>query len=128
MTEGVLVEYSSIVEAARSGLGDQQFANAWSSGEALSIEDAVAVADRTMTEWEAFADGSESGSANKFGLSRRELEVLRLLATGRSNRAIADELFISVPTVKVHVRSIFTKLGLDSRAAAAAFAVQHQLS
>jgi len=53
---------------------------------------------------------------------------LRLLATGSSNRAIGETLFISVPTVKVHVRSILTKLGLESRTAAAAFAIQNQLT
>ena len=63
-----------------------------------------------------------------FGLSPREREVLQLIAQGRSNREIADVLFISTPTVKVHVRSILTKLALDSRTAAAAFAIHHGLN
>jgi DNA-binding NarL/FixJ family response regulator len=128
MPERQLAEYSGMVEAMRSGLGDQQFAKAWSQGEALTIEDAVAEADRVMDEWGASADGPEADSPDTFGLSPRELEVLRLLATGRSNRDIAETLFISVPTVKVHVRSILTKLGLESRTAAAAFALQQQLT
>ncbi len=61
------------------------------------------------------------------GLSAREVEVLRLLATGKTNRAIADELFISEKTVARHVSNIFTKLGLSSRAAATAYAYQHHL-
>jgi two-component system NarL family response regulator len=47
------------------------------------------------------------------------------VAAGQSNREIAEALFISVPTVKVHVRSILTKLDLDSRTAAAAFAIRN---
>ena len=61
------------------------------------------------------------------GLSAREVQVLRLLATGKTNRAIADELFISEKTVARHVSNIFTKLGLSSRAAATAYAYRHHL-
>lgn len=57
-------------------------------------------------------------------LSPRELEVLRLLARGRSNRAIADELAIEENTVKVHVRSILSKLGVEQRTEAAVVALQ----
>ncbi len=54
-------------------------------------------------------------------LTEREDEVLRLLATGASNQQIADRLFISDGTVKCHVRRIFRKIGVSSRAQAAAF-------
>jgi DNA-binding CsgD family transcriptional regulator len=60
-------------------------------------------------------------------LTGRELEVLRLIATGKTNRAIAGELGISEKTVARHVSNIFTKLGLASRAAATAYAYQHRL-
>src|SRR4029079_13015121 len=66
--------------------------------------------------------------ASTFGLSKREREVLRLLAQGQSNRAIADQLFIAEATVKVHVTSIFTKLGVDSRSAATAVAIRKGLA
>jgi DNA-binding CsgD family transcriptional regulator len=56
------------------------------------------------------------------GLTRRELEVLRLVADGRSNREIAEELFISAKTASVHVSNILAKLGVHSRGAAAAAA------
>jgi ATP/maltotriose-dependent transcriptional regulator MalT len=62
------------------------------------------------------------------GLTRRELEVLRLLAKGKSNRAIAAELVISEHTVARHVQNIFAKLGVTSRAAAGAFAFEHELA
>jgi ATP/maltotriose-dependent transcriptional regulator MalT len=61
------------------------------------------------------------------GLSGRELDVLRLVAAGKSNREIAEALVISEHTVARHVQNIFGKLGLSSRTAAAAFAFEHEL-
>jgi len=61
------------------------------------------------------------------GLTSRELEVLRLVAAGKSNPEIAAELVISDHTVRRHLQNIFAKLGLSSRAAATAFAVRHDL-
>lgn len=61
------------------------------------------------------------------GLTAREVEVLRLVAKGKTNRAIADELIVSEKTVASHLSHIFTKLGLTSRAAATAFAYQNGL-
>jgi DNA-binding NarL/FixJ family response regulator len=61
------------------------------------------------------------------GLTPRELEVLRLLASGRTNKAIAKQLFLSEKTIDRHVSNIFTKINVASRAAATAFAYQHQL-
>jgi ATP/maltotriose-dependent transcriptional regulator MalT len=62
------------------------------------------------------------------GLSRRELQVLGLLATGCSNRTIATELVLSEKTVHRHVSNIFTKLGVGSRTAAVAYAFEHGIS
>ena len=61
------------------------------------------------------------------GLTARELEVLRLVATGKTNRTIAADLFLSEKTVARHVSNIFAKLGLSSRAAATAYAYEHDL-
>ena len=61
------------------------------------------------------------------GLTSRELEVLRLVAAGRSNREIAAELVISEHTVARHVQNIFAKLRVSSRTAASAFAYEHAL-
>jgi DNA-binding CsgD family transcriptional regulator len=65
--------------------------------------------------------------ATRSGLTSREVEILRLVATGRTNRAIADELVISEKTVARHVSNIFAKLGLSSRSAATAHAYEHGL-
>jgi DNA-binding CsgD family transcriptional regulator/HPt (histidine-containing phosphotransfer) domain-containing protein len=61
------------------------------------------------------------------GLTAREVEVLRLVAEGKTNRAIAEELVISEKTVARHMSNIFTKLGISSRSAATAYAYQHDL-
>ena len=61
------------------------------------------------------------------GLSVRELEVLRFVAAGKSNREIASTLVISEHTVARHLQNIYAKLGVSSRAAATAFAFEHEL-
>jgi DNA-binding CsgD family transcriptional regulator len=61
------------------------------------------------------------------GLTPRELQVLRLVATGKSNRSIAAELYLSEKTVARHVSNIFSKLDLSSRAAVTAYAYEHDL-
>jgi DNA-binding CsgD family transcriptional regulator len=77
----------------------------------------------------ALATGPDPTPATQPGalLSPRELDVLRLLVDGRSNQEIAAALFISPHTAAHHVTSILNKLGLESRAAAAAWAVRHDL-
>jgi DNA-binding CsgD family transcriptional regulator len=69
------------------------------------------------------------GTARPIGsrLTRREMDVLTLMATGMTNRAIAAELSIGEKTVATHVSSIFAKLGLSSRSAATAYAFTHDL-
>ena len=69
----------------------------------------------------------ESPAKPAGGLTARELDVLRLVATGKTNRSIAADLFLSEKTVARHVSNIFTKLGLSSRAAATAYAYEHDL-
>jgi len=61
------------------------------------------------------------------GLSDREVEVLRLVARGRSKREVADALTVSVNTVDTHVRHVYEKIGVSTRAGAAIFAMEHDL-
>ena len=61
------------------------------------------------------------------GLSAREAEVLRLVATGLTNAEVAKELFISSRTVSWHLGSIYRKLGFNSRTEAVRFAIEHSL-
>ena len=109
------------------------------SARALGDEDAAQLefdAARTvLTELGAVPDldrleraAAQPGAARADGgLSRRELEVLQLIARGRSNRDIAHDLFLSERTVARHVSNILTKLGLVNRTAAANFAFEHGL-
>jgi DNA-binding CsgD family transcriptional regulator len=73
----------------------------------------------------ALTGGTRSG--HRYGLTARELQVLRLVAAGKTNKAIAAELCLSEKTVDRHVSNIFTKLDVASRAAATAFAYKHEL-
>jgi DNA-binding NarL/FixJ family response regulator len=78
-----------------------------------------------LARMDTTSPGLDPASAS--GLSARELQVLRSLVTGKTNRAIADELYISEKTVARHVSNIFNKLGLSSRAGATAYAYKHHL-
>jgi ATP/maltotriose-dependent transcriptional regulator MalT len=81
-----------------------------------------------LAQLDALNEG-KAGAAGKasHGLSARELQVLKLVAAGKTNRAIAGELCLSEKTVDRHVSNIFGKLGVPSRAAATAFAYEHGL-
>jgi DNA-binding NarL/FixJ family response regulator len=73
------------------------------------------------------AQARRAGSREPHGLTARELEVLRLVAAGRTNKSIAAELVLSERTVERHVSNIFTKLVVSSRAAATSFAYEHKI-
>ena len=76
----------------------------------------------------ASVDALRGSGGETYGLSARELEVLRLVAAGKSNREIASALVISEHTVARHVQNILRKLGVASRTAAGAFAFEHGLT
>jgi DNA-binding CsgD family transcriptional regulator len=73
------------------------------------------------------APGGETPSVLRHELTRRELQILRLIASGKTNKAIAAELFVSERTIDRHVSNILCKLGVPSRAAATAYAYEHKL-
>jgi ATP/maltotriose-dependent transcriptional regulator MalT len=74
-----------------------------------------------------WSGGATSSAAYPAGLTAREVEVLRMVAAGKSNRAIAGELLLSEKTVARHISNLFGKLGVSSRAAATAYAYEHEL-
>jgi len=106
-----------IGNACRS-LGDKE-------ASALEFEAARAIFERLGAKPDLARMGESPSVAH--GLSSRELEVLRLIATGKSNRDIAAALVISEHTVARHVHNIFAKLGVSSRAGATAFAFEHDV-
>ena len=98
---------------------------------ALGDEDAAAIElDAARWVFEQLGAVAASGAPERAPgpLTERELEVLKLIAAGHTNRVIGTRLHISEKTVARHVSNIFTKLGLTSRAAATAYAYQHGLS
>jgi non-specific serine/threonine protein kinase len=112
--------------AAQTHLGEDAFMAAWNEGASLPTPQAFAEALAFAAAVDLAAP-QKPPPADTHGLSRREREVLRLLVEGRTNPEIADALFISHGTVRNHVSNIFTKLGVESRTAAATFALRHGL-
>lgn len=122
-----LPERALLAEAAASArlaLGEEREAAARGAGRRMSIEEAIAFA--LAVETPQTPPGAQMPTAPEgVTLSVREREVLRLLVGGRSNQEIADALFISPHTVANHVARIMRKLGVDSRTAAATWALRH---
>jgi predicted ATPase/DNA-binding CsgD family transcriptional regulator len=98
-------DYDRATTAARAALGAERFAELHAKGQQLSLAEAVAIA----------ATISVPVSATDRVLTAREIEVLRLIAAGRTDRQIADALFVSSRTVNAHVAHIFTKLDVHTR-------------
>jgi non-specific serine/threonine protein kinase len=113
--------------SVRSGLGENAFAVEWTAGRALPLAEAVAEALTVTIDVAGTAAGMVKTPSAQHGLTRREVEVLDLVRQGCSNREIGERLFISERTARTHVQNILDKLNLSTRAAAAAYAVEHGL-
>jgi non-specific serine/threonine protein kinase len=113
-------EYDRGVAAARTGLDDTTFQASWSEGRTMTPEDAV---EHALGKQEAATASPEDTSL----LSAREVEVLGLVAEGMTDPQVAQKLYLSPRTVGQHLRSIYRKLGVPSRAAAAREALQRGL-
>jgi DNA-binding NarL/FixJ family response regulator len=112
------------IAGALQALGDDEGAELERDAARAVFEELGAVPDLARIEARSAA---RAGAESRFGLTARELEVLRLIARGHTNAAIARELFVSVKTVDRHVSNIFDKLDVPTRAAATAFAYQHKI-
>ncbi len=108
-------ESEGYITRSRQALGEQAFDTLFAQGRALGADLAIAEALDTQTVPPARAQ-----SRGRSGLTSREVQVLRLVAVGKSNRDIADELVLSERTVARHLANIFDKLDVRSRTAAAA--------
>ena len=106
--------YETTVNTVRSALEQAVFAAAWEAGSHLAVEQAAAEA-RAVVTLSSNQETSERGQSavHSHGLTPRELEVLRLVAAGQSDREIGAELFISRYTAMDHVKNIRRKLGVD---------------
>jgi predicted ATPase/DNA-binding CsgD family transcriptional regulator len=119
--------YERLVAGVRTRLGEEAFAMAWAQGRTMTPEQAFAAHGRVAHSMPA-ATGASPPSIYPAGLTAREVEILRLVARGRTNIEIAEELGLSKKTVAHHLTHIFNKTGSENRAAASAFAIRHGLA
>lgn len=109
------------VEAAREGMDEDLFRAAWEAGRATSLE---RVYDHVLTEDVGPPKPASAIQVPTKGLSAREAEVLGLVAEGLTDSEVASRLYLSPRTVGQHLRSVYRKLGVRSRAAATRAAIE----
>ena len=120
-------QYRRTLAAVQMRLDEEEFALAWSAGRELTHEE-VRIAAEDVLRAGTLADAGVSASpAERFGLTPREHQVLRLLVEGQSDKEIGEALFISHRTVMAHVAHILAKLDVPSRAAAAQVSLRQGL-
>jgi DNA-binding CsgD family transcriptional regulator/tetratricopeptide (TPR) repeat protein len=118
-------EYAPYKDVIKAALGEDVFAEVWADAQTMSLEQAVTLAMSVPVEEAQSPTASTQKST--FGLTPREVEVLRLVATGMTDAQVATELVISPRTVSKHLQSIYSKLALPSRSAATRYAIEHDL-
>jgi non-specific serine/threonine protein kinase len=128
--------YQHTVAAIRAQLDTPSFLNAWTAGHALTLEEAIAEAVQVSAREEippapppapVETPPASPARGKLFGLTAREIDVLRLLTQGLTTTQIAEQLTISPRTADAHLRSIYGKLAVTSRAAATRSAIEHKL-
>ncbi len=121
-------EYDHTVESIRVQLSAATFAEVWARGRSVLLDEVLATQAAPLPLEQPAPAPAQAAPLYPHDLTQREVEVLRLVAAGASNQVIADMLVISERTVNSHLVHIFNKLGVNSRAAAAAFAIRHKLA
>jgi DNA-binding CsgD family transcriptional regulator len=127
------------IATARTQVDAAAFEDAWQQGRAMRLQESIAAADRlTLLPRATAASAPEAtpstvpqrapSGQHDFGLTAREIEVLRLVALGLTTPQIAERLIISPRTADAHLRSIYSKLGVTSRSAATRAAIEHNLA
>jgi DNA-binding CsgD family transcriptional regulator len=128
--------YQQTVAALHAQLDEPTFLKAWTAGQAMTLEEALAEAAQVQARTPIPPTSSpvlvetpptSLAQVHPFGLTAREIEVLRLVTQGLTTSQIAAHLIISPRTADAHLRSIYSKLDVTSRAAATRSAIEHQL-
>jgi DNA-binding CsgD family transcriptional regulator len=119
-------ELAALGDRVAAALGATRLTELTDAGGALDLN---AAADYTRQQLDVARrdPNPPAREARPGGLSRRELEVLRLVSDGRTAGEIATQLFISTRTAEHHVQNIYTKIGVSNRAAATRWAVAHDV-
>ena len=120
--------YEQAVANLRTMLGEQAFRASWIAGRTMTPERALTTREGPdgITSMPQLPSAAPSPSYPA-GLTAREVEVLRLIAQGRTDAQIAEHLVISPRTVNRHTTSLYSKLHVSSRAAATRYALEHHL-
>lgn len=119
--------YDRVMAAVRTALGEDAFTAAWEAGRAFPLDEAIAEALAVEIPAPLRGPAATARPVYPDHLTAREVEVLRLIAAGRSNREIAAEVVVSVRTAEHHIASIYAKIGVHRRADAATYARRHSL-
>lgn len=122
-------QHDELLTALRAVMAEDTYAAAWPAGRTMALDEAIALASDVLATIVA-ADSFPIASpvAAQHGLSPREFEVLRLIAAGRSNREMADALYLSQRTVERHIANLYLKIDAHNRVEATAYARRHQLA
>ncbi|HEX9038605.1 MAG TPA: tetratricopeptide repeat protein [Ktedonobacterales bacterium] len=126
--------YQQSVATVHAQLDEPAFLNAWAQGQAMTREEALAEAAQVTAQTHAASPSTPMDTTpasptrvRPFGLTTREIDVLRLVTQGLTTNQIAEQLIISPRTADAHLRSIYSKLAVTSRAAATRTAIERQL-
>jgi predicted ATPase/DNA-binding CsgD family transcriptional regulator len=117
--------YRAFAERTRTAAAKRVGADAdrlWRSGSRLNVDEAIALAFGTTLTGASTGTARRPRTSHPFGISTREIDVVRLVAEGLSNKEIAGRLHLSVRTVETHVRHMLTKTGLVNRTQLATWA------
>jgi predicted ATPase/DNA-binding CsgD family transcriptional regulator len=127
-------DYEKAVAAASSQLGTKAFSIAWNQGRAMTPDQVRSARGKVASFAPTLAAQASAPPVVKSiarvpdGLTRRELEVLRMVARGLTDAQVAEKLVLSPHTVHAHLRTIYSKLGVSSRSAATRYAYEHKLA
>jgi predicted ATPase/class 3 adenylate cyclase/DNA-binding CsgD family transcriptional regulator len=128
--------YEQVVATARVQLGEKAFTAAWAEGRAMTPEHTLAITGQVALP-EGAKRASHATPSSRIvpptptypdGLTAREVEVLRLVAQGLTNAQIAEHLIISPTTVNAHMRSLYSKVAVNTRIALMRYATEHHLT
>jgi len=127
--------YEHALAETRARVGKEVFSTLWTQGLEMTPEQAMSAQEQERAEKDhgvmltspSLVASTISPSMPRASLTRREVEVLRLVAQGLTNHQIAEQLIVSPHTVNVHVQSIYGKLGVSSRAGATRYTLEHNL-
>jgi DNA-binding CsgD family transcriptional regulator len=121
-------ELSALAEVLLTRLGAKAFATSVAVGEQMDLNDTAHYCRQEIRVARMeLRDAAVTRAARPGGLSKREIDVLQLVASGLTTREIAERLFISAKTADRHIQNLYTKINVSNRAAATRWAVEHDL-